>query len=96
VILVDKSVWIRALANREPYKKELDELLGRREVAGHEFVCGELIVGDPGGGKKFLADYAGLPVARLVPHHDVVALVTARGLNGRALDRRSPPDLSAC
>jgi len=36
MVLVDTSVWIRFLTDREPYATELDSLLERDEVAGHE------------------------------------------------------------
>jgi hypothetical protein len=42
------SVWIRFLSNRAPYAAELDALLSRDEVSGHEFVYGELLIGDEG------------------------------------------------
>jgi predicted nucleic acid-binding protein len=83
VVLVDTSVWIRALANLEPYRTQLSVLLERGEVAGHELVCGELLIGDSGGRKKVLTSYALIPWAAYVPHHDVAALVNARGLQGR-------------
>ncbi len=46
MVLVDTSVWIRSLAKRPPYTAELDRLLGLEEVAGHELVYGELLIGD--------------------------------------------------
>jgi hypothetical protein len=36
IVLVDTSVWIRFLSNRAPYAAELDALLSRDEVSGHE------------------------------------------------------------
>ena len=48
IVLVDTSVWIRFLSNREPYAAELDALLSRDEVSGHDFVFGELLIGDKG------------------------------------------------
>ena len=85
MVLVDTSVWIRFLANRAPYAVALDELLGRDEVAGHEFVYGELLVGDRGGRKKLLAGYEQMHQASVVPHRDVVAFVHARNLLGRGV-----------
>jgi predicted nucleic acid-binding protein len=46
MVLVDTSIWIRALAGREPFAGELDELLVACHVAGHELVYGELFIGD--------------------------------------------------
>ena len=48
IVLVDTSVWIRFLSNRAPYAADLDGLLSRDEVSGHEFVYGELLIGDKG------------------------------------------------
>jgi len=47
-VLVDTSVWIRFLSNRAPHASKLDDLLSRDEVAGHDFVYGELLIGDKG------------------------------------------------
>ncbi len=85
MVLVDTSVWIRSLAGRAPYRAELGRLLGRDEVAGHELVYGELLIGDRGGRTKLLAAYECMHQTGLVPHRDVVEFVRARGLHGRGL-----------
>jgi predicted nucleic acid-binding protein len=85
MILVDTSVWIRFLANRAPYAAELDRLLGLDEVTGHEFVYGELLIGDRGGRRKLLAAYERMHQAATVPHRDVVEFVRARDLHGRGV-----------
>jgi predicted nucleic acid-binding protein len=85
IVLVDTSVWIRFLANREPYAAELDRLLGRDEVSGHDFVLGELLVGDKGGRRRLLADYEQMHQAPVIPHREVVAFVRLRRLNGRGV-----------
>jgi predicted nucleic acid-binding protein len=85
IVLVDTSVWIRFLSNRAPYASELDRLLDRGEVSGHEFVCGELLIGDKGGRKRLLADYEHMHQAPAVPHSDVVEFVRDRRLNGRGI-----------
>ena len=54
MVLVDTSVWIRFLSNRAPYASELERLLSRGEVSGHDFVLGELLMGDKGGRQKLL------------------------------------------
>jgi predicted nucleic acid-binding protein len=82
MILVDTSVWIRSLANRQPFVTELDRLLGLDEVAGHELVYGELLIGDRGGRKTLLAAYEQMVQANAVPHEEVVAFVKARNLHG--------------
>ena len=84
-VLVDTSVWIRFLSNRAPYASRLDELLGRDEVSGHDFVCGELLIGDQGGRKALLAEYERMDQAPVVPHADVVAFVRDRKLHGRGI-----------
>jgi predicted nucleic acid-binding protein len=84
-VLVDTSVWIRFLANRAPYAAELDGLLSRDEVSGHDFVYGELLTGDRGGRKALLANYERMDQAPLVPHAELVAFVRDRKLNGRGI-----------
>jgi predicted nucleic acid-binding protein len=85
MILVDTSVWIRFLANKAPYAHQLDELLGRDEVVGHEFVYGELLMGDRGGRGKFLSTYQEIRRASFVPNSEVAAFVQDRGLQGRGI-----------
>jgi predicted nucleic acid-binding protein len=83
MVLVDTSVWIRFLQNREPYLAELGRLLALDEVAGHELVYGELLIGDKGGRSQLLAAYRLMRQAETIPHRDVVAFVRDRGLHGR-------------
>lgn len=85
IVLVDTSVWIRFLSNRDPYATELDALLSRDEVSGHDFVYGELLIGDKIGRKQLLADYELLHQAPAVPHRDVVEFVRDRRLHGRGI-----------
>lgn len=86
MVLVDTSVWIRFLAGREPYASGLDELLGRDDVAGHEMVFGELLLGDMGGSRKHLLEaYAQMDHAVAVPHEEVVEFVRMRRLGGRGV-----------
>jgi predicted nucleic acid-binding protein len=84
-VLVDTSVWIRFLSNREPYAADLNELLSRDEVSGHDFVYGELLIGDKGGRRELLAHYDHMDHAPVVPHAEVVAFVRDRKLNGRGI-----------
>jgi predicted nucleic acid-binding protein len=84
-VLVDTSVWIRFLANRSPYAAELDRLLSRDEVSGHDFVYGELLIGDKGGRRQLLADYDQMYQAPVVPHREVVAFARDRKLHGRGI-----------
>ena len=83
MVLVDTSVWIWSLAGRAPYMAELDRLLGRDEVTGHELVYGELLIGDRGGRKPLLSAYEKINQARAVPHREVAAFVRNRSLHGR-------------
>ena len=85
MVLVDTSVWIRSLANRAPYTAELARLLGLNEVAGHELVYGELLIGDRGGRGKLLTAYERMHQASLIPHRDVAAFVRDRRLYGRGI-----------
>jgi predicted nucleic acid-binding protein len=84
-ILVDTSVWIRFLSNRAPVAAELERLLSSDDVSGHEFVYGELLIGDRGGRKELLRNYAQMEQVQVVPHRDVVAFVRDRRLNGRGI-----------
>jgi predicted nucleic acid-binding protein len=95
MILVDTSIWIRFLSNHSPYADCLDALLDRREVAGHELIYGELLIGDRGGRTKLLAGYEKMHQAPVVAHGEVVALVRGRNLygRGRRMDRPSSAGL---
>jgi len=85
MVLVDTSVWIRFLSNRAPYASGLEELLAEGEVCGHDFVLGELLIGDKGGRHELLKDYALIHRAPVVPHQEVVAFVRHRRLEGRGI-----------
>jgi predicted nucleic acid-binding protein len=85
IVLVDTSVWIRFLSNRAPHASELDELLSLDEVSGHDFVFGELLIGDKGGRKQLLSHYERMHQAPMVPHTDVVEFVQDRRLHGRGI-----------
>jgi predicted nucleic acid-binding protein len=84
-VLVDTSVWIRFLSNRAPFSAELDRLLADDAVAGHEFVYGELLVGDRGGRQELLTSYERMEQVPAVPHNEVVAFVRARKFHGRGI-----------
>ena len=85
IVLVDTSVWIRFLSNRAPYAAELDHLLSRDEVSGHDFVYGELLIGDKAGRKQLLASYEQMHRAPVATHGEVVLLVRERRLHGRGI-----------
>jgi len=83
MVLVDTSVWIRFLANKQPYAGGLAALLDRDEVSGHELVFGELLIGDKAGRTQLLTAYALMHQASVVSHHEAVAFVRERRLHGR-------------
>lgn len=85
IVLVDTSVWIRFLSNRAPYAAELDHLLSRDEVSGHDFVYGELLIGDKGGRKQLLASYEQMHQAPMVTHGEVAVFARERRLCGRGI-----------
>ena len=85
MVLVDTSVWIRFLSGKEPYANELDNLLAGDEVLGHDFVHGELLVGDRGGRTKLLSAYQTMHRAPLVSHAEVIELVKSRKLHGQGI-----------
>lgn len=85
IVLVDTSVWIRFLANATSYAAEMDRLLGQDDVSGHDFVFGELLLGDKGGRKTLLTHYQQMHQAPVVPHDDVVTFVRDRRLHGRGI-----------
>jgi predicted nucleic acid-binding protein len=85
IVLVDTSVWIRFLANRAPYAADLAELLDRDEATGHEFVYGELLMGDVDGRRQLLADYEHMHQAPVVSPVDMVAFVRHHRLHGRGI-----------
>src|ERR1700761_2167844 len=83
MVLVDTSVWIRALSNRAQFAEELGRLLDLDEVAGHDLIYGELLIGDRGGRKNLLAAYQRMFRAAVIPHREVVTFVEHRQLHGR-------------
>jgi predicted nucleic acid-binding protein len=85
MVLVDTSVWIRFLAGREPFASGLDRLLDRDEVLAHDFVQGELLIGDRGGRIVLLASYEKMLRAPTAEHREVVELIRARKLGGRGI-----------
>jgi predicted nucleic acid-binding protein len=85
MVLVDTSVWIRFLANRNPYAAELDRLLERDEAAGHDLIHGELLIGDRGGRGELLKCHGLMHRLSTIPHPEVVAFVRAYKLHGRGI-----------
>lgn len=85
MVIVDTSIWIRFLAGTEPYATELDRLLANDEVLGHEFVYGELLIGDGGGRAKLLAAYGTINLAATLSHIEVIEFVRRRKISARGI-----------
>ena len=85
MVLVDTSVWIRFLANRTPFAAELDRLLEIDEVAGHDLVYGELLIGDTVGRSQLLHSYNLIHRVAPVEHAEVAAFVRSHKLHGRGI-----------
>ena len=85
MVLVDTSVWIRFLANLQPFAEELDSLLDQDEVAGHDLIHGELLIGDAGGRKELLNYYGRIHRLHPIANAEVVSFVRARKLHGRGI-----------
>jgi hypothetical protein len=85
MVLVDTSVWIRFLADKAPYATGLSRLLSFDEVAAHELVAGELLMGDRGGRQELLAAYDHIYRTISVPHNELLELVRHRKLKGRGI-----------
>lgn len=85
MVLVDTSVWIRFLTGTEPYASGLDRLLHDDEVLGHDFVYGELLIGDRGARTKLLVSYKAIRQASTVAGPEVVDFVRHRKINGRGI-----------
>ena len=84
-VLVDTSIWIRFLAGTEPYASSLDRLLSNDEVLGHDFVYGELLIGDRAARTKLLAEYKLMRQAAFVANSEVVEFVRHHKINGRGI-----------
>ena len=85
MVLVDTSVWIHFLADRTPYAAELDRLLEKDEVAGHDLVYGELLIGDVGGRNRLLNSYDLIQRVPAVDHEEVATFVRSHKLHGRGI-----------
>ena len=81
-VLIDTSAWIRFLQGREPFLTEVDHLLSQGAVRGHEFVYGELLIGDPGGRLQLLTRYRLLQWSAPCAHEEAIALTLRLRLHG--------------
>jgi len=85
MVVVDSSVWIRYFRNQRPWADELERLLILNDVAGHELVYGELLIGNPGGRRRALNAFSRFEAAAVVPHKEVVDFVQHHKLSGRGV-----------
>lgn len=84
-VLVDTSIWIRFLSNDGAYAEKLDALLEQQDVYSHDYVYGELLIGDKGARRAFLESYVLMRSAPVATHDEVVTLVRERRLHGRGI-----------
>ena len=82
MVLVDTSVWIAHLRERQA---ALAEILGDGQVLMHPFVTGELACGNLNKRADVLADLTALPAAIIASDAEVMRLVEGRRLWGRGL-----------
>ncbi|WGW10577.1 type II toxin-antitoxin system VapC family toxin [Saxibacter everestensis] len=82
MILVDTSIWVDHLHQRDP---ELSALLARNEVGAHNLVIGELALGSIRNRQNFLELMTNLPRLPEAGHAEVLAFVDNHRLYGRGL-----------
>jgi predicted nucleic acid-binding protein len=82
MILVDTSVWIDHLHRADP---SLIQLLERCDVVTHPLVIGELAMRSIRSRGKFLTLLSELPRVPVASHDEVMALIDAQHLHGKAL-----------
>jgi predicted nucleic acid-binding protein len=82
MVLVDTSVWIAHLRERQT---ALVELLSDGQVFMHPCVTGELACGNLRKRADVLADLTALPAAITASHVEVMSLIESRRLWGRGL-----------
>jgi predicted nucleic acid-binding protein len=85
MVLVDTSVWLRALGEHEPFHSELRKLLLAGQVIGHDLVYGELLIGDRGGRRNFRSQYEQMTQCHTVHHSELVDFVCHHRLHGRGI-----------
>lgn len=79
MILVDTSVWVDHLRERDP---TLAELLVDEQVAGHPFVLGEIALGHLRQRETVLAFLADLPQAEVATEAEVLDFIHRQSLFG--------------
>ncbi|HEV8240322.1 MAG TPA: PIN domain-containing protein [Thermoanaerobaculia bacterium] len=85
MILVDTSVWVEYFRGTDR-TAELGDLLDEGDLLLHPWVLGELVLGGLGKSRKsVIADLRRLPESVRVADEEVLELIEARGLSGRAI-----------
>ena len=82
MILVDTSVWIEHLRNKND---RLKILLFEEQVVCHPFVIGELACATLQKRREILTMLKALPEAHLLEHEEVMSFLEARHLYGRGI-----------
>jgi predicted nucleic acid-binding protein len=88
MVLVDTSVWVRALgrtAQAATVRATLDRVLEEPAVGAHPLFYGGFLKGDVGGRAAALRIYETFPSCLLVAHDAVVAFVRHHRLMGRGV-----------
>jgi predicted nucleic acid-binding protein len=85
MVLLDTSIWLRYLRGEEPVLTITRQLLTRGAVLSHDFVYGELLIGDRGTRTTLLALLAQIPAAPTVAHPEMVTFVRQRKLLAQGL-----------
>ena len=82
MILVDTSVWIEHLRNKND---RLKILLFEEQVVCHPFVIGELACGTLQKREQILSLLTALPEVELIEHEEVMSFIQGRRLYGRGI-----------
>ena len=82
MVLVDTSVWVSFLSDREPLLKKL---LNNGDVVCHPFIIGELACGNIKNRSEVLSLLHALPGAEIADHSEVLRFIEDNRLMGRGL-----------
>jgi predicted nucleic acid-binding protein len=82
MVLVDTSVWVFHLRNREP---NLETLLNEGKVVCHPFIIGELACGNLKNREEILSLMRSLPMAVQASHDEVLEFIESNRLMGKGV-----------
>lgn len=82
MVLVDTSVWVSHLRERDP---ELSALLNNGEVLCHPFIVGELACGNLKDRAVIISYLQFLPTSATAQHEEVLAFIENNRLMGKGL-----------